>query len=72
MTLTGSLLKPIEEKADEYLEKEDHETRNLVKAILMYLFEGMLDACFLIGVVLVIVLSGLSVMNWFREKFHKY
>ena len=71
MTLTGSLLKPIEEKADEYLEKEDHETRNLVKAFLMYFFEGMLDACFLIGRVLMIVLSGISVVNWFREKFHK-
>lgn len=71
MTLTESLLKPIEEKADKYLEREDHETRNLVKAFLMYLFEGMLDACFIIGGVLVIVFSGISVMNWFREKFHK-
>lgn len=71
MTLTESLLKPIEEKADEYLEREDHETRNLVKACLMYLFEGMLDACFLIGGILVIVFSGICVENWFREKFHK-
>ena len=71
MTLTGSLLKPIEEKADEYLEREDHEARNLVKAFLMYIFQSMLDACFLIGGVLMIVLSGISVVNWFREKFHK-
>lgn len=71
MTLTESLLKPIEEKADEYLEREDHKALNLAKAILMSLFEGMLDACFLIGGVLMIVLSGISVVNWFREKFHK-
>lgn len=71
MTLTESLLKPIEEKADEYLEREDHETLNLAKAILMYFFEGMLDAYFLIGRILVIVFSGISVVNWFREKFHK-
>lgn len=71
MTLTESLLKPIEEKADKYLEKEDHKTRNLAKATLMYIFEVMLDLCFLIGGALVIVLSGISVMNWFREKFHK-
>ena len=71
MTLTESLLKPIEEKADEYLEREDHKALNLAKATLMYIFEAMLDGCFLIGGVLVIVLSGISVMNWFREKFHK-
>lgn len=71
MTLTESLLKPIEEKADEYLEKEDHKARNLAKATLMYIFECMLDLCFLIGGVLMIVLSGISVVNWFREKFHK-
>ena len=71
MALTESLLKLIEEKADEYLEREDHKARNLAKATLMYLFEGMLDACFLIGGVLMIVLSGICVENWFREKFHK-
>ena len=71
MTLTESLLKPIEEKAGEYLEKEDHKALNLTKATLMYIFEGMLDAWFLIGRVLMIVLSGISVVNWFREKFHK-
>lgn len=71
MILTESLLKPIEEKADEYLEREDHETRNLVKAFLMYFFGGMLDAWFLIGGVLMILFSGISVVNWFREKFHK-
>lgn len=71
MTLTESLLKPIEEKADEYLEREDHKALNLAKATLMYIFEVMLDGCFLIGGVLVIVLLGISVMNWFREKFHE-
>lgn len=71
MTLTESLLKPIEEKADEYLEKEDHKALNLAKATLMYIFEVMLDACFLIGGALMIALLIISVMNWFREKFHK-